>query len=183
MRVCVGSENKVKIEAVRQTLRLYSMFAHGVEVFGVNIPSEVSDQPMSQEETIIGAQNRAKSAYHFEKGGNLAFGIESGLFVVPRTNTGYMDFCVCAIYTGTEFHMGISSGFECPPKVIKLVRSNNWDLNKAFQSVGLTEKYNLGNHEGAVGLLTKSRLNRLEFTKQAVMMAMIQIENHQLYKI
>jgi inosine/xanthosine triphosphatase len=147
------------------------------------ICSGVSEQPKSLDEIITGAKNRAKGAFEHRSGGiTWGFGIESGLFEVPHTKTGIMDICACVIYDGTDYHVGLSSAFECPPKVVELVHSQRMDLNDAFKSIGLTDNPKLGNAEGAVGLLTKNRVTRLDYIKQAIMMAMIHLENAEMYK-
>lgn len=182
-KICVGSMNGVKQDAVRELIPLYRIF-DGLNVFtAANIRSGVSEQPKSLDEIITGAKNRAKGA--FEYGSNdvtWGFGIESGLFEVPYTKTGMMDICACVIYDSIDYHIGLSSAFECPPKVIELVHSQGMNLNDAFKTFGLTENPKLGNAEGAVGLLTNNRVTRLDYTKQAIMMAMVHLEYADAYK-
>ena len=178
MKICVGSTNPVKVQAVKEVIKEYSFLA-GATVFSKDVKSFVSDQPTSLEETITGAINRAvKAQIRYDIG----IGIESGLMAVAATITGFMDVCVCAIYKGKHWHLGLSSAFECPPKVINLVLSKGIDLNRAFYKLELTKKRKLGSYEGAIGLLTKGRVDRLEYTKQALRMALLQLENKKLYK-
>jgi non-canonical (house-cleaning) NTP pyrophosphatase len=40
----------------------------------------------------------------------------------------------------------------------------------------------VGSAEGAVGLLTKGRITRLDYIKQSIVMAMIHLENAKFYK-
>ena len=114
MKIIVGSTNKAKIEAVAEILKEYPHLA-GAEVFGVSVESGVADQPMSLDETIAGAMNRARNAF---KGCDYSIGLESGLMKVPNTKSGYMDFGACAIFDGEEFHLGLSSMWEFPDKRI-----------------------------------------------------------------
>ena len=59
MKVAVGSTNPVKVTAVRQTItRLWPE----AEIVPVAVPSGVSEMPMTDEETRIGAHNRALAA-------------------------------------------------------------------------------------------------------------------------
>ncbi len=169
MKITVGSTNQVKVGAVRDMIAQYSILA-GAEVVGVNVPSGISEQPKSLEETVRGAMNRAKAAF---SDSDLSFGIESGLMVVPYT---------CVIYDGTECHIGISSAFECPPKVVELVHGEGLDLNQAFFKAGITDNPKIGSANGAIGLLTKDRLTRGDYTKQAITMALIHLENPEMYK-
>ena len=53
MKVVVASQNPVKVNAVLKSFRAY--LGVEVEVEGIAVSSGVSDQPMTEEETRIGA--------------------------------------------------------------------------------------------------------------------------------
>jgi inosine/xanthosine triphosphatase len=177
MKINVGTKNIQKIDAVKETLKEYTDFKDS-EVIGVKADSLVSDQPKSMDETINGAINRAKNCFNYC---DYSFGIESGLMKVPETKTGYMDFTCCAIFDGEKIHLGLSSAFEYPLQVTKMVFDENIDINEAFFKTGLTENPNLGSAEGGIGFLTKGRILRRDYTKQAIYMALIHLENPELY--
>ncbi len=177
MRIGIGSTNQVKVNAVKEVIADYEMFKYA-EVVPVETSSGVSNQPLSLQETITGAKNRAKAAY---AGNDYGVGLESGLFDVPDTKTGMMDTCVCAIYDGREFHIGLSSCFEYPIKVTEMVRKGTHDITQAFNEHKLSDDPKLGAADGAIGLLTKGRVKRIDYTKQAVVMALIHLENPELY--
>lgn len=177
MKINVGSKNKIKIAAVKETIRDYDFLSKAI-VTGREAQSEVPDQPQSMKETIQGAISRATNAFtdcHY------SFGLESGLMKVPQTKTGYMDFTACAIYDGKQHHLGLSSAFEYPIKVTRLVLNKGLDINQAFFKTGLTDNPKLGSAEGAIGFLTKGRLPRKDYTKQAIATALIHLENKKLY--
>lgn len=173
MNVIVGSKNRVKVDAVRETLTLYDAFAKA-RVRGVDVPSGVSEQPISIDEIIQGAMNRARAAF---VDCDYSVGIESGLMQIPLTKTGYMDTTACALYDGKEFHLGLSPCVELPKRVIDKAIHESMNLNDACRSAGLTDKRKLGNEEGFVGILTGGRITRKEYTKQAIIMAMVHLEN------
>lgn len=171
--VKVGSKNEVKVSAVAEILREYPHLA-GAVVEGVETDSGVPSQPKSLDETIRGAMNRARGAF---EGCDYAIGIESGLMAVPNTKSGYMDVCVCAIYDGKEFHLGLSSAWEFPNKeVTRLMLEEGLDMNQAVHKAGLTKNPKVGSKEGAIGILTKGRMDRKEYTKQALRTALIHLE-------
>lgn len=173
MKIHVGSANEVKIQAVREICQLYPSLKDA-EVAGYETQSGVSKQPMTMMETIKGAKRRATTALF---GADLGIGIESGLMTVPFTNTGYMDFCAVVVMNGKrEMRMGLSPAFECPKAVIDLVLKERLDLNEAFLRTGLTRNPKLGNSDGAVGMLTGGRITRKEYTKQALIMALISLD-------
>lgn len=84
MHVFVGSTNPVKLEAVRRAL------AQGYEeavVEGIAVSSSVSDQPISDEETLQGATNRAQAVLAAGRRAHaelvtpiLGIGLEGGVF-------------------------------------------------------------------------------------------------------
>lgn len=178
MKIIVGSKNPVKVNAVRETISEYP-FLERAEVIGIEVESGVSDQPKSIQETMQGARNRALNSF---KDCDLSVGHESGLIEIPGTKTGFMNIDFCAIYDGKDFHVGSAPLFEYPIEVMKLVLEQGLDISQAFHKAGLTEEEKLGATVGAIGILTKGRLNRTDYTKHATRMALIHLENLDLYK-
>jgi inosine/xanthosine triphosphatase len=179
MKINVGSKNEIKISAVKEIINKYD-FLLKAKIIGIDTESKVSDQPKSIGETIQGAINRATNSFSDCR---YSFGLESGLMKVPHTKTGYMDFTACAIYDGTNHHLGLSSAFEYPTEVTQLVFNEGLDINQAFHKIGLTKDPKVGSSEGAIGILTKGRLLRKDYTKQAITMALIHLENKKLFKL
>lgn len=170
----VGSKNKAKVEAVAEILREYAHLAEA-EVNGLEVSSDVGNQPKSLEETINGAMNRARNAFN---GCDYAVGIESGLMQVPGSKSGYMDVCACAIYDGTDHALGLSSAWEFKdPEVMRLIVEGDTDMAEVVNRVGLTNDADIGMNEGAIGIVTKGRLGRKDFTKQAIRAALIHIDD------
>ncbi|MEY4744801.1 MAG: hypothetical protein RL272_746 [Candidatus Parcubacteria bacterium] len=173
MIIHVGSKNEVKVGAVRDLVPEYP-FLGGSEVRGFEAASGVADQPKTLEETIRGAMNRAKACFD---GCALSVGIESGLVPVPYAKTGYMDVTACAVYDGREHHLGLSSLFECPKDVTDMILAGEVNMAQAFHRCGYTSNPMLGSAEGAIGILTKGRVTRKDYTMQALRMAFIHLEN------
>ena len=95
LRIVVGSANAAKIRAVE--LAASRIFApRKCEVRGVEVSSGVAAQPMSAEETIQGAQNRARAALKLgaETGCDFAVGLEGGLECVGARWFECGWFCV-----------------------------------------------------------------------------------------
>ncbi|MES3032084.1 MAG: inosine/xanthosine triphosphatase [Patescibacteria group bacterium] len=177
MKIGIGSKNKTKINAVSELLKDYPMFDNA-EVFGVDVKIEEFGHPKSLDETVAGAIERAKKAY---VGNDYGFGIESGLMKVPQTKSGYMEIAFCAIFDGKQIHMGTTPAFEWPKKVLEGILNKGLDGSQAVKESGLTFQEKLGELNGFVGLFTKNRLNRTEYNKTAVMMALMHLENPEHY--
>jgi inosine/xanthosine triphosphatase len=172
MKIHLGSQNQVKLKALKEIILNYD-FLSKAEVFGLAVDSGVSEQPKSIEETISGAKNRCRKVF---LNSDLSFGLEDGLMKVPYTKTGYMNVCVCAIYNGERFYIGLSSAYEYPAEVIDLVFNKSLDINQAFYKLALTKNPKIGSAQGAIGVLSDSFLNRKEYTKQAIISALIYVK-------
>ena len=180
MIITVGSTNIIKVEAAKESIRNYPLLANA-EIISLSVPSDISEQPLTLAETIQGAKNRAKNAFNL-KPCTYSFGIESGLIEALGTQSGYIEACICAIYSGKDYHIGLSCGFEVPPKVLSRVLTDKMTLNDACHHSGLTANPKLGSSTGLIGLLTNNLTTRKEYTKQAIAMALIQIDNADLYR-
>lgn len=168
-RIQVASLNKNKIQAVQEVFP-------SDQVKGVACRSGVREQPLSLDEIIEGAIFRAKSVF---SDCEYSVGIEDGIAPVPGTQSGYMNFCCCAIYDGKRIYLGLGPAFEYPPQCTKRVVKEGITISEAFMP--LTDKPDIGYEEGIIGWLTKGRISRKDYTKLAVEMARIQMDNAALY--
>mmetsp|Transcript_42567 Transcript_42567/g.141589 ORF Transcript_42567/g.141589 Transcript_42567/m.141589 type:complete len:207 (+) Transcript_42567:79-699(+) len=179
-RFVVGTKNACKIAGLRAALeevgpegRVLSLVG-SVAVEGLAVPSGISDQPMTVEETAIGAENRARAAFATAEasGGDgrvLSFGIESGVYVVGGR---VYDTCCCCAFDGEHIAVGWSCAFEIPPKVASFLTSTDPDLRApdltvACNKAGLAADPKLGESIGCIGVLSRGRLTREEYTTQA----------------
>ncbi|MDA1337332.1 MAG: inosine/xanthosine triphosphatase [bacterium] len=172
MKIHIGSKNKAKIDAVTELLDEYPHLRNA-DIHSFETSSSVADQPKSLEETVQGAMGRAKEVF---QNSTYGFGIESGLMKVPNTKSGFMDVCVCAIYDGTEYHLGLSSAWEAPKKVMEYMLNDGLNMSDAACKAGLTDDQQIGSGKGLVGIMTKGRLDRKAYTKEAIRTALIHLE-------
>lgn len=177
MKIIVGSANLNKVEAVKEALADYPEFV-SAEVDYIAADSEVSNQPKTIEETILGAKNRARNAF---VGCDYSVGLESGLFAVPDTKSGYMDITICAIYDGQTYHLGGSPVFEYPKKMVEMVFEQGLEIDQAARQAGVTTNDRVGRAEGMIGILSRGILDRKKYTKHAVTTALIHLLNPELY--
>jgi len=186
----IGSTNKSKIEAVQELFLNYEQFKDQL-ILTLDIPSAVSEQPTSLEETVTGAIHRATSALnrgianqdkiHSEK--NYGIGIEDGIMQVPHTITGYLNVCVVCIHFEEKNYIGLSSAYEYPQEVVDLLINKKYDINQAFLELGYTNHPRLGSAQGAIHLLTDGRLDRKGATMEGLRNALIGIEKAYLKKM
>lgn len=163
------------MDAVREGLSVF--FPEAIEVVGVSVESGVSDQPMSDSETLTGAENRVKQALNKFPGSDYYVGLEGG---VEQTASGLMAFAWMIISDGKNIGRARTAGFFLPPKVAKLVHEG-MELGHADDVV--FNKSNSKQQNGAVGLLTKDAITRKSLYVPAVQMAFIPFLNPELYPL
>lgn len=142
----------------------------------VSVPSGVADQPMTEQETLSGATQRAEGAAAELPKADYWVGIEGG---IEETGVGMLAHAwVVVIADGITGH-GRSGGFVLPPEVARLVR-NGTELGHANDIVFGRE--NSKQQEGAIGLLTDKAMDRRELYEHAVVLALAPVKNRQLYQ-
>jgi inosine/xanthosine triphosphatase len=179
IQISIGTQNAGKIAALEKTCLEYSILKDAV-IEPHNVPSLVPDQPIWLEEIVSGAKNRAEWAYKWGEYA-LSFGLESGIFAVPYTKSGYLDTTCCAIYDGTNFHIGFSSCFEYPKKMIESILQHKKEISDIAVEMGFSEDKSFREWQGMIGVLTKNRISRIDYSVQAIQMALLQLENPEHY--
>ncbi len=178
MKIHVGSQNPAKVDAVAEMVQDYDILKHA-EVKGISTESGVSEQPLSLDETIQGAMNRAQNCF---EGSQYGIGIEGGLITVNYgQRERHMNVCAAVVFDGKNFYLGLSSLFELP-KVASIHIQKGGNLNDAMHVSGLTSDTEVGKNQGAIGILTNGRLPRKAYSKQALMNALIHLEHHEIYQ-
>lgn len=202
MIIKVGTNNAIKVEAVKEALVDYHQF-NEAEVSGIKIPSGVSEQPSTTEETFHGAFNRAVGA--FKSGADVGIGIESGITKGPL---GWINFTVAVlcdddivdwklptlwapIWTHPKsgrglspscIHYGQSTGFPVPPQMVDKIVNQGMDMDQAAYACGFVDVPNIGKVDGGfLGVLTRGRVSRKTYSRQALMMALISWENKEMF--
>lgn len=162
MKIIVGSKNPVKVGAVKEAFWLYYPEC---EIEGIKVDSGIAEQPLSEEETVQGATNRALAAV---KHGDFGVGLEGG---VTRIG-GVMFECAWCVVVDKEGRKGIGGGlyFELPKKVADKIKAGG-ELGPIMNE--LTGEDNVKEKSGAIGIFTKGRLDRKTAYVQLVTSALI----------
>ena len=173
IRIVVASKNPVKLDAVKEGLLVF--FHEPIEVLGVSVESGVSDQPLSDRETLQGAEIRVKNIQNHFPDYDFYVGIEGG---VEESVSGLMAFAWIVISNGTTTGKARTATFFLPPEVARLVHKG-MELGDADDIV--FSKQNSKQQNGAVGLLTDDIITRKSLYMPAVQMAFIPFLNPGLY--
>ena len=173
IRIVVASKNPVKLDAVKDGLSLF--MNEPFEVIGLLVESGVSDQPMSDLETLQGAETRVKNIQNQFPDYDFYVGIEGG---VEESVPGLMAFAWIVISNGIKTGKARTASFFLPPEVAWLVHQG-MELGDADDIV--FSKQNSKQQNGAVGLLTNDIITRKSLYMPAVQMAFIPFLNPGLY--
>lgn len=169
MLVSVGSTNRIKVEAVKEALKIIGM---NWNIISIEVPSGVSPQPFC-EETLIGARNRAIGALR-KTNADIGIGIEGGICIENNTVLAYA--IVYAVdKNGTE-NFARSASFTLPKNITKYI-ANGLELGEAVDKAFLTKdsKYN----QGAVGILSKY-IDRKKLYVDPVILALYPFYNKEI---
>ena len=174
IKVVVASKNPVKINCTSQAFS--KAFPNTIlDVQGVSVPSNVSDQPMTDAETLEGAKNRAKNARSAQPDADYWVGIEGGI----DQESGTMEaFAWISIIGKTKEGKARTASFDLPEKIRALV-NQGVELGHADDMV--FERTNSKQGNGAVGILTNGLIDRAAYYEPAVVLSLIPFLNQELY--
>ena len=175
MRVVVGSKNPVKITATKEAFEKIFPDDEWI-VEGVDVASEVSDQPMSDKESITGARNRAKKALDLLSA-DYGVGLEGGLQEIDGTwfDSGWM---VVVDRKGNE-GIGSTIKMKTPEKIMKLI-NQGLELGIANDLVFHTK--NSKHAQGHFGLMTKNAITRKSGYRDGVIAALSRFVQPDLFR-
>ncbi|EGQ8512786.1 non-canonical purine NTP phosphatase [Vibrio parahaemolyticus] len=165
-KVVIASLNPAKINAVKSAFQ--SAFPQqAFEFVGISVPSEVADQPMTNEETHRGALNRVKNAKLEMPTADFYVGLEAGI-------EGNVTFAWMVIESDTHRGESRSASLMLPPEVLAQLADAN-ELGDVMDKVFGTE--NIKQKGGAISLLTQNQLTRSSVYHQALILALIPFTN------
>ncbi|RTZ15084.1 non-canonical purine NTP phosphatase [Vibrio aquaticus] len=167
-KVIVASLNPAKINAVKSAFEA-SFPNETFEFVGLNVASGVADQPMTNDETHLGALNRVTNAKSADNSADFYVGLEAGI-------EGNVTFAWMVIESTDKRGESRSASLMLPPVVIEKLKYAN-ELGDVMDEVFGTE--NIKQKGGAISLLTHDLLTRSSVYHQALILALIPFVNHE----
>lgn len=176
VKIIVGSLNPVKLVATREA---FSNYYSQADVFGLEVHSGVSDQPID-EEAFEGAENRATRLLVLNYKRNLAadffVGIEGG---ISKIYDRWFAFgCICIINKHMQKSFGTSAHFELPQFVTERL------LNREELGIVMDEIMSAKNtkqKDGAISFFTKGVMNRKELYVPGIISALVPFNHEGMY--
>lgn len=167
MHIFVGSTNPVKINAV--SIASAETWPN-VLVEGVEVASGVSHQPMNDDETRKGAENRAKAAlvagqkeFSIHKSLTtkhtfLGIGLEGGVF---EHENGELWNTVWVCVADTQGDLVCANGERfCLPSVLTHAIRSGKEMGPAMDEIAGTT--NIKHQQGMIGIITRNFIDRTE---------------------
>ena len=174
LRVVVTSGNPVKIDAARRGFE--QVFpSHEIQIEALKVPSGVPDQPLTDEETLRGARNRAENARTARPDADFWIGLEGGLETQgEQLMAGAWIFVLGPQGEGRSR----TANFLLPERIVKKIREG-LELGTAIDQVFHRQGAKQG--PGAAGLLTDGVIGRTDLYEPAVVLALIPFRQKELY--
>jgi inosine/xanthosine triphosphatase len=164
----VASANPAKIKAVASAFA--EVFpAETLDVQGIAVASGVANQPMSSDETLLGAMNRVAELASVKADYRVA--IEAGL-------DGELTFAWMVVEHQGKIGKARSASLMLPPAALLQLKAGK-ELGEVMDA--MFNQNNIKQKGGAIALLTQNRLSRSSVYHQALILAMIPFLNSDLF--
>jgi inosine/xanthosine triphosphatase len=185
--IAVGSTRKPKLAAVRDAVEGMSDLLAAdtsIEIVGVEVESGVNHTPLSCEESMRGARQRAEwlqqVAKREAKPWNYFVGLEGGLAVVEDGERRVFLESWAYVSDGARGHFGRSAAVELPEALAEEVFVRGTELSIAIdQFAGAA---GIRDAQGAWGVLSGNKITRQEAFRVALIAAFAPFFNQPMYR-
>ena len=165
MLIFVGSKNPVKINSV---INAGNETWPELKVIGIDVPSGINEQPMSDDETRQGAGNRAKTVLReglktltnkeIENNTILGVGLEGGVFEKTKGNL-WSTVWATVIDQDKNLYESNGARFKVPSIISERILAGE-EMGPIMGS--FFSDPNLKQKQGAIGAITKGFIDRTE---------------------
>jgi inosine/xanthosine triphosphatase len=154
LKAVIGSKNPAKIKAVEKALLSLDLAA---EIINIDVDSGVSNQPISDQETVNGAIHRAKQAL-LNSEADIAVGLEGGVVLEQSKDVMICNWGALVDREGNEY---IAGGARIPlPGYFKGYLLKGMELGDLMDEY--CQRKDVSKQEGAVGIFTDGAVTRGE---------------------
>jgi inosine/xanthosine triphosphatase len=185
--IVVGSKRRPKLDAVSEALSTFSesLFPGGAyEVVGEEVESGVRHTPLTREDIMQGAKNRAEALLRMAAKSDSAWkfcvGLEGGLDVVQEAGRRWVFLENWAYVTdGKRSSFGHSGAVLLPDPLVRTVVDEGRELAAAIDE--FAGGRGIRDAQGAWGVLTGNRITRRDAFRVAVINAFAPFFNAAAY--
>jgi inosine/xanthosine triphosphatase len=186
--IAVGSARKPKVEAVRDALGVIRPFLDGnpeFEIAPVEVPSGVRHTPLSREDLMAGARQRAEALVQIASESNAQFkffvGLEGGLDVIHEGGKRWV-FLESWAYVADDIGRGAfgrSGAVLLPEALAKTVVDEGVELSEAIDA--FAGGRGIRDAQGAWGVLSRNLITRQDAFRVAVISAFAPFFNREIF--
>ena len=185
--IAVGSTRKPKLAAVREAVDGMSDLLAAetsIEIVGVEVESGVNHTPLSCEESMRGARQRAEwlqqVAKREAKPWNYFVGLEGGIAVIGDGERRVFLESWAYVSDGTRGHFGRSAAVELPEALAEEVFVRGKDLSITIDQ--FAGEAGIRDAQGAWGVLSGNKITRQEAFRVALIAAFAPFFNQPMYR-
>jgi inosine/xanthosine triphosphatase len=186
--IAVGSARLVKINAVSAALRSFGPFLNAgaeFEIEGIDVPSGVRHTPLTREDTMTGARQRAEALLNLAREKNAPWeyfvGLEGGLDVIGDGSARlvFLENWAYVVDRGRRGFFGQSGAVPLPDVLASSVLDRGVELSKAIDA--FAGSHGIRDAQGAWGILTLNLITRQDAFQAAVINAFAPFFNREIY--
>jgi inosine/xanthosine triphosphatase len=185
--VAVGSLRRPKLDAVRDALAAVSLLRNGAqfEIVGVDVPSGVRHTPLSREEMMNGARQRAETLVNIAREKNEPWnyfvGLEGGIDVIRERGArlAFLENWAYVADGSGRSAFGQSGAILLPEPLATRVVDEGVELAEAIDA--FAGGHGIRDAQGAWGVLTHNIITRKDAFRIAVINAFAPLLNRSLY--
>jgi inosine/xanthosine triphosphatase len=176
MKIIICTENTAKVKAVKEVLeKVWTDFTLVTEKFS----SDITEQPLSEEEGVKGAINRANNARLKYPEVDYFIGMEG---YVDTNNYGmFLAGIVVIINNAGEMGIGSSAKMPLPVFIQKKIEAG-FELGPVIKELMNDTENNIRQYDGTNGLLSKGLYNRVDEFKDATKCALAPFQSPEFYE-
>ena len=173
MIVAVGTTNRVKINAARKALEISKIEA---EIVPISVDSGVKPQPMSNDEGITGAINRAKNSMS-KANADMGIGMEGTVDENP--NGMFLTGWVAVVDSTGNVGIGSSGSIMLPEKIASRLREGE-ELGNVIDE--MENDQGIKAKQGTIGVLTNGTVKREDEFVTATLLALARFLSREYYE-
>jgi len=134
MKIVVWTTNPAKINAIKQAIAEIPYFENeNIEIIPLKVDSGISDMPITAEENMLGAKNRAHNCKAQIPDADFYIGMEGG--TTKYDDKAYLFGVVYILDKNWEFHYGFSNMMEVPEFFRKKIYDEGLDLGPVLEEI------------------------------------------------
>lgn len=185
--IAVGSTRRPKLSAVHEALNSFRSFLDvdtDFEIVGFEVESGVGHTPLSREELMLGARQRAEAliqlAAQKQESWRYFVGLEGGLDVLEGNARRVFLESWAYVTDGAAGHYGRSGAVEIPAALAREVLDHGIELSVAIDR--FAGAAGIRDAQGAWGVLSADLISRQEAFRVAVIAAFAPFYNAKMYR-